>query len=108
VLARERAPMRFLEFFAANIRNPHTRRVSGFVAEDFLAWCAIAGVPSIAARQPVHVWIEAVDARASQSSARSSADLAFPTWKGSATSWRRRHRDTIMILAIALPSNYTV
>jgi integrase/recombinase XerC len=25
-LADERASMRFLEFFAANIRNPHTRR----------------------------------------------------------------------------------
>ena len=26
--AGERATMRFLEFFAANIRNPHTRHVS--------------------------------------------------------------------------------
>jgi len=26
--AGERAGMRFLEFFAANIRNPHTRRAS--------------------------------------------------------------------------------
>jgi hypothetical protein len=26
VAAGERASMRFLEFFAANIRNPHTRR----------------------------------------------------------------------------------
>jgi hypothetical protein len=42
--------MRFLEFFAANIRNPHTRP-----AEEFLAWCASVGVPSIAAVQPVHV-----------------------------------------------------
>jgi integrase/recombinase XerC len=25
-VADERASMRFLEFFAANIRNPHTRR----------------------------------------------------------------------------------
>jgi hypothetical protein len=25
--AGERASLRFLEFFAANIRNPHTRRV---------------------------------------------------------------------------------
>ena len=53
--------MRFLEFFAANIRNPHTRRAYGRAAEEFLAWCASAGVPSIAAVQPVHVatWIEA-------------------------------------------------
>jgi len=47
--------MRFLEFFAANIRNPHTRRAYARAAEEFLTWCADAGVPSIAAVQPVHV-----------------------------------------------------
>jgi len=59
--AGERARMRFLEFFAANIRNPHTRRAYYRAAEEFLAWCASAGVASIAAVQPVHVaaWIEA-------------------------------------------------
>jgi site-specific recombinase XerC len=59
--AGERASMRFLEFFAANIRNPHTRRAYARAAEEFLAWCADVGVPSIAAVQPVHVatWIEA-------------------------------------------------
>jgi hypothetical protein len=36
--ASERASMRFLEFFAANIRNPHTRRVYYRAAEEFLAW----------------------------------------------------------------------
>ena len=59
--AGERAGMRFLEFFAANIRNPHTRRAYARAADEFLAWCASAGVPSIGAIQPVHVatWIEA-------------------------------------------------
>jgi len=59
--AGERASMRFLEYFAANIRNPHIRRIYARAAEEFLAWCAAAGVPSIAAVQPVHVatWIEA-------------------------------------------------
>src|SRR5215471_20272484 len=59
--AGERASVRFLEFFAANIRNPHTRRAYYRAAEEFLAWCASAGVVSIAAVQPVHVatWIEA-------------------------------------------------
>jgi site-specific recombinase XerC len=59
--AGERASLRFLEFFAANIRNPHTRRAYARAAEEFLTWCADAGVPSIAAVQPVHVatWIEA-------------------------------------------------
>src|ERR1700737_1952782 len=59
--AGERAGMRFLEFFAANIRNPHTRRAYARAADEFLAWCATAGVPSIDAVQPVHVatWSEA-------------------------------------------------
>ena len=59
--AGERAGMRFLEFFAANIRNPHTRRAYYRAADEFLGWCASVGVPSIAAVQPVHVaaWIEA-------------------------------------------------
>src|SRR5260370_31479193 len=59
--AGERAGMRFLEFFAANIRDPHTRRAYARAADEFLAWCSRAGVLSIAAVQPVHVatWIEA-------------------------------------------------
>jgi site-specific recombinase XerC len=70
--AGERASMRFLEFFAANIRNPHTRRAYYRAAEEFLAWCASVGVSSIAAVQPVHVatWIEA-----------STRELAAPSVK---------------------------
>src|SRR5690349_18186255 len=58
--AGERASVRFLEFFAANIRNPHTRRAYYRAAEEFLAWCAAAGVPSITDVRPLHVstWIE--------------------------------------------------
>jgi site-specific recombinase XerD len=56
----EKAGLRFLEFFAANIRNPHTRRAYGRAVADFLAWCEDNGLPSIAAVQPLHVasWIE--------------------------------------------------
>ena len=70
--AGDRARIRFLEFFAANIRNPHTRRAYYRAAEEFLTWCASAGVPSIAAVQPVHVatWIEA-----------STRELAAPSVK---------------------------
>jgi site-specific recombinase XerD len=59
--AGERASMRFLEFFAANIRNPHTRRAYYRAAQEFLAWCTNVGVLSIADVQPLHVstWIEA-------------------------------------------------
>ena len=72
VAAGERASLRFLEFFAANIRNPHTRRAYYRAAEEFLAWCAGTGLPAITAVQPVHVaaWIEA-----------STRDLAAPTVK---------------------------
>ncbi|WP_429364438.1 tyrosine-type recombinase/integrase [Paraburkholderia sp. GAS32] len=60
VSAGERAGVRFLEFFASAIRNPHTRRAYARAAGDFLAWCAGAGVTSITAVQPLHVaaWIE--------------------------------------------------
>jgi integrase/recombinase XerC len=70
--AGERARVRFLEFFAANIRNPHTRRAYYRAAEEFLAWCSAAGVLSIANVQPVHVatWIEA-----------STRELAAPSVK---------------------------
>jgi len=59
--AGERASMRFLEFFAANIRNPHTRRAYYRATNEFLAWCGSIGLSSIATVEPVHVaaWIEA-------------------------------------------------
>jgi site-specific recombinase XerD len=58
--AGERAGVRFLEFFASAIRNPHTRRAYARAAGDFLNWCAGAGVTSIIEVQPLHVaaWIE--------------------------------------------------
>ena len=58
--AGEHATLRFVEFFASTIRNPHTRRAYGRAAADFLAWCADARVASITAVRPLHVaaWIE--------------------------------------------------
>jgi len=58
--AGPRARFRFLEFFAARIRNPHTRRAYGRAVADFLAWCEDNRAPSLAAVQPLHVaaWIE--------------------------------------------------
>jgi len=54
------ASRRFLEFFAANIRNPHTRRAYSRAVGEFLAWCEKHGVASIADVEPLHVatWIE--------------------------------------------------
>ena len=58
--AGDRAALRFLEFFAGSIRNPHTRRAYGRAAADFCAWCDGNYVPSVTAVQPLHVaaWIE--------------------------------------------------
>lgn len=58
--AGERAGVRFLEFFASAIRNPHTRRAYLRAVSDFLACCESVGVPSITAVQPLHVasWVE--------------------------------------------------
>jgi site-specific recombinase XerD len=53
--ADDRAQRRFLEFFAATIRNLHTRRAYARATAEFLAWCDGRGVPSIAAVQPLHV-----------------------------------------------------
>jgi site-specific recombinase XerD len=56
----DQAAVRFLEFFAANIRNPNTRRAYGRAVGKFMTWCSEMGVPSIDAVQPLHVatWIE--------------------------------------------------
>ena len=58
--AGERAGVRFLEFFASNIRNPNTRRAYAHAVGEFFAWCAQTGVSSITDVQPLHVaaWIE--------------------------------------------------
>jgi hypothetical protein len=40
---------------AASTRNPHTRRTYARAADDFLAWCASVGGPSIATIKPAHV-----------------------------------------------------
>jgi site-specific recombinase XerC len=58
--AGEQASVRFLEFFASNIRNPNTRRAYAHAVGEFLAWCAQAGVSAITDVQPLHVaaWIE--------------------------------------------------
>jgi hypothetical protein len=36
--AGERASLQFLECFAANIRNPHTRRAYGRAVAEFVTW----------------------------------------------------------------------
>lgn len=52
--AGERAAERFLEFFAARIRNRNTRRAYARAARQFLGWCEEIGVGLLDIR-PVHV-----------------------------------------------------
>lgn len=70
--AGDRAQMRFIEFFTATIRNPNTRRAYARATADFLAWCELHGVASIASVQPLHVaaYIEQM-----------TAELSAPTVK---------------------------
>ncbi|QRR03192.1 site-specific integrase [Dyadobacter sandarakinus] len=58
--AGDRAKKRFLEFFAATIRNPNTRRYYGRAAADFIMYCEQLGVSSIDHVMPLHVaaWVE--------------------------------------------------
>ena len=53
--AGEHAQTRFWEFFAAQIRNKHTRRAYAQAMREFLFWCESAGVSSIADVKPLHV-----------------------------------------------------
>jgi site-specific recombinase XerD len=55
VAAGAQTQTRFWEFFAANIRNKHTRRAYSQAAREFLAWCERAGVASVADVRPLHV-----------------------------------------------------
>lgn len=51
---------RFLEFFAAAIRNAHTRKAYMRACVDFLAWCEARQVGALVDIEPLHVaaWIE--------------------------------------------------
>jgi len=51
----DRAACRFLEFFTAHIRNPHTRRAYAGAVGDFCEWLERQGLASIATISSVHV-----------------------------------------------------
>ena len=53
--AGARASYRFLEFFTAQIRNPHTRRAYARAAGEFFDWLEAKGVTQLAAIESVHV-----------------------------------------------------
>jgi len=64
-VAGNRAAYRFLEFFTAQIRNPHTRQAYVRAVGAFCAWLEAHGVPSIADVGSIHVaaYIEEVGHR---------------------------------------------
>jgi hypothetical protein len=49
------AAKRILEFFTANIRNPHTRRAYARAAVEFANWCAAVEIDELRDIEPVHV-----------------------------------------------------
>ncbi|AFL72834.1 site-specific integrase [Thiocystis violascens] len=49
------AGKRFIEFFTANIRNPHTRRAYTRAVVDFSLWCEQAGLTALREIEPVQV-----------------------------------------------------
>ena len=53
--AGERAQYRFLEFFTAQIRNPHTRRAYVRAVGEFCAWLEEHKMPAITAVSSIHV-----------------------------------------------------
>src|SRR5271168_1613226 len=59
--AGEQASWRYIEFFTANIRNPHTRRAYARACARFFAWCEDRGL-SLTAIRPFDVatYIEAL------------------------------------------------
>ncbi|MBX3325628.1 MAG: tyrosine-type recombinase/integrase [Nitrospira sp.] len=59
------AAKKFVEFFTANIRNPHTRKAYTWAVSEFAAWCDRHGMLSLQAIEPVHVatYIETLQRR---------------------------------------------
>jgi site-specific recombinase XerD len=57
----DQASWRYVEFFTANIRNPHTRRAYARACSRFFAWCETRGL-SLTSIRPFDVaaWIEEV------------------------------------------------
>lgn len=52
-VAGESAQFRLVEFFTANIRNPHTRRAYARAVNEFLTWCHAMDVPDLVAVGPL-------------------------------------------------------
>jgi hypothetical protein len=49
------AAKRLIEYFAANIRNPNTRRAYFHAVLEFSAWCEVQKLTEILDIEPLHV-----------------------------------------------------
>lgn len=78
-----RAAQRTLEFFAANIRNPNTRRAYARAAAEFSSWCQAHGLVDVCQVQPVHVaaYVEGLQAAAQVAAPPVKQHLAAPSVK---------------------------
>jgi site-specific recombinase XerD len=67
-----RAAKHFLEFFAANIRNPNTRRAYSRNVRQFAAWCGAQGFDELLDVEPIHVaaYVELLGERLSKPSVK--------------------------------------
>ena len=66
------AAKRFIEYFAANIRNLNTRRAYLHAVREFADWCALQGFHEIVDIEPLHVagYIEQLTARLAKPSVK--------------------------------------
>jgi site-specific recombinase XerD len=66
------AAKRFIEYFAANIRNVNTRRAYLHAVREFADWCALQGFHEIVDIEPLHVaaYIEQLTARLAKPSVK--------------------------------------
>jgi len=66
------AAKRFIEYFAANIRNPNTRRAYFHAVQEFSAWCEAQKLTEILDIEPLHVaaYVEVLDKRLAKSSVK--------------------------------------
>src|SRR5450631_3958083 len=66
------AAKRFIEYFAAHIRNPNTRRAYLHAVREFAHWCALQGFDELVDIEPLHVaaYIEQLTARLAKPSVK--------------------------------------
>lgn len=66
------AARRFIEYFAANIRNQNTRRAYFHAAREFAIWCEAQRLARIQDIEPIHVaaYIELLDERLAKASVK--------------------------------------